>query len=163
MNIKGRCYCGKVRFQAVSHTPYPYMHCYCRFCRQTSGSGGYAINIMAQADSLLIKGEEHLAFHHPLEHDANTDKLVASQGKRLFCRHCGSSLWAADPRWPQWFYPYASAIETPLPRPQEYVHIMLDFAAPWVDVPKGEGHRHFKRYPDESIELWHKRHGLYES
>jgi hypothetical protein len=30
-------------------------------------------------------------------------------------------------------------------------------------VPEeGEGERHFERYPEESIEEWHRRHGLYQ-
>ena len=33
--------------------------------------------------------------------------------------------------------------------------------APWVEAPTGENHKHFRRYPDESIEDWHRRHGLY--
>jgi len=63
---------------------------------------------------------------------------------------------------PKWIYPFASATDSPLPTPPETVHIMLDFAAPWVDVPSGETHRHFPRYPDESILDWHRRHGLLE-
>ena len=162
MSIDGSCYCGEVKFSAISHTPYPYMRCYCSFCRKTSGSGGYGINIMAQADSLSVYGQSKLAFHHGMQHDPDTDKLIPGEGKRFFCRDCGSPLWAADPRWPEWIYPYASAVETPLPSPPEIVHIMLEFAAPWVEIPSGEGHRQFDRYPDESIEQWHKRHGLYE-
>lgn len=162
MQIEGSCYCGAVTFRAISHTPYPYMRCYCSFCRKTAGSGGYAINIMAQADTLSVNGEDGIHFHHGMQHDPETDELVQSPGKRYFCRHCGSPLWAADPRWPEWVYPYASAIDTPLPRPPETVHIMLEFVAPWVDVPQGEGHRHFQRYPDESILDWHRRQGLYQ-
>ncbi len=163
MDIEGSCYCGAVKFSAVSHTPYPYMHCYCTFCRKTSGTGGYGINIMAQAESLNVQGRDRLVFHHGMQHDPDTDELIPSQGKRFYCRHCGSPLWAADPRWPDWFYPYASAVDTLLPRPPEIVHIMLEFAAPWVEVPAGEGHRRFDRFPDESIEQWHIRHGLYET
>jgi hypothetical protein len=37
---------------------------------------------------------------------------------------------------------------------------MLDFAAPWSDVPKGRGHKHFREYPSESIADWHRKHGL---
>lgn len=162
MLIEGSCYCGAVHFSAISYTPYPYMRCYCSFCRKTSGSGGYGINIMAQADSLLVKGEENLIFHHGREHDVDTDELKPSQGKQYFCQHCGCALWGADPRWAEWIYPYAGVIDTPLPVPPEIVHIMLEFAAPWVEVPSGEGHRHFKRYPDESILDWHHRHGLYQ-
>ena len=163
MNIEGSCYCESVKFSAISHTPYPYMRCYCAFCRKTSGSGGYGINIMAQAGSLNVQGRDNLVIHHGMQHDPDTDDLIPSEGKRFFCRRCGSPLWAADPRWPDWIYPYASAVDTLLPQPPEIVHIMLEFAASWVEVPAGEGHCHFNRYPDESIEQWHVRHGLYET
>lgn len=139
------------------------MRCYCSFCRKTSGSGGYGINIMAKADSLVIKGEKHLLFHYGREHDPQTDELIENQNRRYFCRFCGSPLWAADPRWAESIYPFASAVNTALPRPPEIVHIMLDFAASWVEVPSGKGHLHFNRYPDESILVWHKRHDLYET
>lgn len=163
MKINGSCYCGKVRFSASSHTPYPYMRCYCSICRKTAGGGGYAINIMAQADTLRVTGEKHLAFHQArVEDEDHPGGFKTSPGKRYFCRNCASALWVADPQWPEWIYPFASAIDTPLPGPPEVVHIMLDFAAPWVAIPRGEGHRHFLRYPEESIEDWHKRHGLYE-
>lgn len=161
LELKGGCYCGAVSFSVMSHTPCPYMRCYCSFCRTTSGSGGYGINIGAQADSLIVKGKEHVGFHHGMEHDKHTDELKKSPGGRYFCRECGTPLWAADPRWSEWVYPYPSAIQTALPEPPEYVHIMLDFKADWVTLPCGEGHRHFNRYPDESIIDWHKRHGLY--
>jgi hypothetical protein len=38
---------------------------------------------------------------------------------------------------------------------------MLDLKAPWVGLKTGDNHQRFKRYPDESIEDWHRRHGLY--
>jgi hypothetical protein len=115
---------------------------------------------MAEALTLSISGEDNLAFHHGKEHEQETGKLIENENKRYFCNQCGSPMWSADPRWPDWIYPFASSIETALPKPPEIVHIMLDFAAPWTDVPNGKGHRHFKRYPDESIMDWHKRHGL---
>ena len=162
MKLQGSCYCNAVTFSVLSHTPYPYMRCYCSFCRKTSGSGGYAINMMAEAGTLSVTGEAYVAFLHGRAHNKDTDVLEKSPGGRYFCRQCGSPLWQADPRWPDWVYPYASAIETPLPVPPETVHIMLDFKAPWVMVPTGEGHRHFARYPDEAIIDWHHRQGLYQ-
>ena len=161
MEIEGACHCGGVRFSATSLTPYPYMRCYCSICRKTAG--GYAINIMAQAETLRVSGEEYLGFYRArVEDEEHAGRFKISPGKRYFCRNCASALWAADPRWPEWIYPFASAIDTPLPEPPEVVHIMLAFAAPWISVPSGEGHRHFSRYPEESIEDWHKRHGFYQ-
>ena len=163
MEIQGSCYCGRVRFSAISHTPYPYMRCYCSICRKTAGGGGYAVNIMAQAQTMTVQGEEQLAFHQArLEDAGRPGGFKPSAGRRYFCKHCGSALWVADPRWPEWVYPFASAIDTPLPKPPEVVHIMLDSAASWVEIPDDPGHRHFARYPDESIVEWHKRQGLYQ-
>lgn len=42
----------------------------------------------------------------------------------------------------------------------ERFHIMLDYAAPRVEIPEGANEKHFPRYPDESLEDWHRRHGL---
>ena len=56
----------------------------------------------------------------------------ASTNARFFCRDCGSHLWAQDPSWPAWFYPFASAIDTELPAPPKTVHMMLGSRAPWV-------------------------------
>ena len=60
MKLVGGCYCKAVAFSVMSHTPHPYMRCYCSFCRMTSGSGGYGINILAEADTLSVTGDEHL-------------------------------------------------------------------------------------------------------
>lgn len=156
MHLSGSCRCGKVTFTLESSTPYPYMRCYCGICRKTAGSGGYAINIMGEAASLAISGSESIAVFHAEADDG------PSPGERRFCRHCGSFLMIWDPRWPENVYPFAGAIDTPLPTPPETVHIMLDFKAPWIDVPDGPGHSHFPRYPDRSIEDWHRERGLLE-
>jgi len=83
MQLDGSCYCGKIRFSCVSNTPYPYMRCYCSICRKTAGGGGYAINIMAQYDSLKIEGEENINSFHPKQEDPdNSHALVESQALR---------------------------------------------------------------------------------
>lgn len=163
MQLAGSCYCNAVGFSAWSHTPYPYMRCYCSICRKTAGGGGFAINIMAQADTLVTHGGDSLNHHSgKVEDPEHPTRLMTSPGKRYFCKYCGSFLWSADPRWPEWIYPFASAIDTPLPKPPETVHIMLEFAAPWLEIPAGPTDRHFPHYPDESIRDWHIRHGLYQ-
>jgi hypothetical protein len=60
MRLEGSCHCGAVRFRVESHTPYPYMRCYCSICRKTQGGGGYAVNTTLQ-DEFSALG---LCFRH---------------------------------------------------------------------------------------------------
>ena len=41
--LKGSCRCNAVRFEVESHTPVPFMLCYCSICRKQQGGGGFAI------------------------------------------------------------------------------------------------------------------------
>ena len=155
MLLEGSCHCGAVKFSVQSHTPHPYMRCYCSVCRKTAGSGGYAVNIMAEVKKMKVKGRKHLSVYR-----AKIDGKL-SEGRRYFCSRCGSALWAWDPRWATWVYPFASAIDTPLPRPPEIQHIMLGSKANWVEAPPStERHKRFSGYPKEAIIDWHKRRRL---
>src|SRR5512132_4022379 len=60
MKLEGSCCCRAVKFTFASHTPYPFMRCYCSICRKTDGGGGYAINIMGKADTLRVQGQRHV-------------------------------------------------------------------------------------------------------
>jgi hypothetical protein len=161
MRLEGSCHCRAVRFSVESHTPVPYMHCHCSICRKTAGSGGYGINIGGDARTLKIRGKPQLGVYHALLREAG-QRTKRSPASRHFCLRCGSALWLWDPRWPELVHPHASAIDTPLPKPPEVVEAALDFVAPWVDVPKGRGHVHCARWPDESLEDWHRRKGLWQ-
>ena len=151
MQISGSCHCGAVKFSLETNTPYPYQRCYCTICRKTQGGGGFAVNIMGWTDSLEVDGEEHIKVYHAI---IDGEK---SPMERRFCKHCGSALWVYHDKWPDLIHPFASAIDTDLPMPDEFVHMMLDYKASWADVPEGEGHVHFDRYPDKSIEVWHEK------
>ena len=85
--------------------------------------------------------------------------LISSGNKRHFCPECGSHLYAYCDLWPQWIYPYPSCIDTPLPKPKDYVYICEDSKVSWVEVPKGGDH--YKHYPKLGIEEWHKAHGCF--
>ncbi len=162
MQLAGSCHCGAVTFTIESHTPHPFNRCYCNICRKTNGGGGYAINIMGETDSLRITGANHVTVYRARGElvDGGADSDGLSFMSRHFCQHCGSALWCSDTRWPEWVWPLASAIDTPLPRPPEIVHLMLASAPKWVDVRQGPSHNHFQGYPDESIADWHRRRGL---
>lgn len=157
MLLEGSCHCGAVRFSVESRTRQPYMCCYCSICRKTAGGGGYAINIMGEAKTLKVTGRRNVSVYRAkLSPRART----RSPGRRHFCRKCGSALWAWDPRWADWVYPFASAIDTPLPRPKERQHIFLASKPSWVEVPRGRGNRRFREYPVEGIMDWHTKRKL---
>jgi hypothetical protein len=163
MLLEGSCHCGALKFRVVSPSPYPYLACYCSICRKTAGGGGYAINLGARSETLEIEGKENLSVYQARMKDTDDPSRVEiSPARRNFCRVCGSALWLFDPRWPELVHPFASAIDTPLPEPPERVRIMLDYAAPWCEIPRDGNEPHFPEYPDESLEDWHRRHGLYE-
>lgn len=159
--LKGSCRCGAVHFTVESHTPVPYQLCYCSICRKQQGGGGYAINLGADARTLKIKGEEHLGLFRAAIEDDEHEPCEVSSGERRFCRECGSALWLYDPSWPELVHPFASAIDSELPKPPVKTHLMLKYKASWVEPDVEEGDLTFELYPEESIEDWHKRHGLW--
>jgi hypothetical protein len=154
MKLEGSCHCDTVRFSVAAYAPVPYLRCYCSICRKTAGGGGYAINLGARAESLQVEGEETITVFH-----ARIDG-EESPAERRFCSRCGSALWVWDPRWPELVHPFASAIDTPLPVLPEAQHMMLASKANWVRV---DAHAHETRhdeYPSQSLEEWHRTHGL---
>ena len=155
MKLEGSCHCGAVRFSVESHTPYPFMRCYCSICRKTAGTGGFAINLMGANDTFKVKGRRHVGVYQAVIDGA------PSEARRHFCKKCGSALWLWDPRWPDLVHPHAGAIDTPLPKPPEFVDIMLGSMAPWCAPHEGRNIERFDEYPVESIEEWHKRRGLW--
>lgn len=156
MRLEGSCHCGSVHFSVEAGMPYPYLLCYCSICRKTAGAGGgYAINLGGDSSSLEVEGGEHISVYHAVIDGEE------SPGRRSSCSRCASTLWVYDPRWPELIHPFASVIDTPLPEPPERVRIMLDYAASWAEIPADANERHFREFPDESLEEWHRRHGLY--
>jgi len=158
MKLEGSCHCGSIHFSLESKTPYPYMRCYCSVCRKTTGGGGYAINLMAEAESLEIHDPHRVRKIYQAEFESGI-----SPAERSFCGTCGSHLWLWDPRWPDLIHPLAAAIDTPLPKTPETVHIMLESKPDWVELPSGDTEICFQVYPELSIEDWHKQKHLYGS
>ena len=164
MRLEGSCHCRAVRFSVESATPYPYQACYCSICRKTAGGGGYAINLGADSSTLEVEGGENVRVYNAKLYDRGEgnegDEVPASEAERNFCGLCGSSLWLYSPSHSELVHPFASAVDTPLPKPPEHVRIMLNHAASWCEIPGGTNERHFSEYPEESLEDWHRRHGL---
>ena len=162
MLLEGSCHCGKVSYSVVSHTPYPFSRCYCSICRKLSGGGGYSINIMAEAKTLKVEGEEYLSVYRaPLNDRGVYEEDGFGFSRRSFCKHCGSMMWNFNSKHSDWIYPFASSVDTKLPTPPETRHIMLKHKVPWTIVPKED--QQFEQYSDESVEDWHKNRNLYSN
>ncbi len=158
MRLEGSCHCQAVRFQVEAYAPYPFLRCYCSICRKVAGSGGYAINLGAYSDTLVIEGEEHLRVYDAI---ARSPGEVDGPGRR-FCANCATALWNYDPDYPELVHPFPSCIDSPLPQPPATIHMMLGSKADWVVVQAGPDDECFDTYPNESLEQWHRRHGLLE-
>ena len=159
MTLEGSCRCGAVRFTVESHAPQPYQRCNSSICRKTAGGGGYAINLSAVAETLQVEGREAIGVYRA-EIDRG-DTCETSSGERNFCTRCATALWLWDPTWPELLHPFASAIDSELPVPASRVHLLLGDKPTWVVPQVGEGDQLFDRYPDQSIEDWHKERGLW--
>jgi hypothetical protein len=186
VTLEGSCHCQRVKFSVDSclyiyylmtffikvflwilDTPYPYMICHC--LADTKTAGVFNCNIMGEYSTFKIKqGQEFVKIYQAKlseiesgKDEKSTTKL--SNHKRHFCSECGSYLWAYDDRYEQWVYPFASCIDTPLPKPDDYYHIMTDFKLNHVQIPIGKNIQSYSRYPEGSIEEWHKKHGFYGS
>jgi hypothetical protein len=159
--LSGSCCCGAVRFTCQSNTPVPYQRCYCSICRKTAGGGGYAINLGGLSDTLKVndpKGAKSF-FRAAIRDDDGT--CVLSTAERHFCSLCGTTLWLFSPEWPELMHPFASAIDSELPKPPSTTHLMLRFKPKWVEVERGPEDLTFDLYPRQSLEDWHKAHGMW--
>jgi hypothetical protein len=115
---------------------------------------------MGDASTLKVSGAKNVSVYRVRAKNKGSKRGTLSHARRSFCAKCASALWVWDPQWPESVYPFASAIDTPLPKPKRDIEMMLNYAAPWADVPKGRAHKHYEEYPKESIAGWHKKHGL---
>ena len=160
MILSGSCHCGSVAYSVESQAPVPFMRCYCSICRKMGGGGGYAINLSAIARTMQVDDDEPVAVYSA-ELTAEDGTTYTSSAERSFCTKCGTALWSFDSRWPELIHPFASSIDTELPIPPSHVHIMLDFKASWAQIERGPDDQVFDRYPDQSLEAWHKAKGLW--
>ena len=157
MKLEGSCHCQRVTFTVESDGEIPYQRCYCTICRKTQGGGGWAVNLAADARTLVVTGKRYTRAYHARMDEGQTHDPEWSGAERVFCTQCGSALWLFDPDWPELLHPFASAIDTDLPVPPEHTHLMLGSKASWVEPEIGRRDKRFEGYPEESIAAWHER------
>ena len=110
---------------------------------------------MGRADTLKVKGKRAFGvWNAPIDgHKGSAD--------RHYCKHCGTPLWVRDEQWSELVHPFASAIDTELPKAPSSAHLLLRDKASWVEPQIDPNDDCFDGYPALSIEDWHKKHGLW--
>jgi len=130
-------------------------------CLKTQGGLGGIVHLAGDPNTLEVTGEENLACYS-VRSNPPAPNISPVELNLYNCIHCGSHLYILSPAWRNWVYPAASAIDTEFPVPPEIFHINMARKPNWIRVPEGPGHVHFYAVPEESIDDWHRRHGLYE-
>jgi len=86
--MKGRCFCGAVKYQLTSQ-PQDSYYCHCRDCQYLSGSPFHVLGIVGRGSIDLITGE------------LSEYKHSAQDGSRMtreFCTKCGTPLFITSSR-----------------------------------------------------------------
>ena len=104
---------------------------------------------MADAGSLEVDGGPPARYEHPVE------PVTTS-----FCPTCGSPLFLEIRGWEQLVYPFASAIDTPLPVSPHLVHVRTNERPSWVPPIGSPDDPSFETNTEESMVEWHRRLGL---
>ncbi|KAJ5630751.1 uncharacterized protein N7484_010851 [Penicillium longicatenatum] len=160
MKLDGSCQCGGIEFTLQSQTPVPYQVCACSICRKVGGYLG-AVNLGGIADSLkVLKGQDLIKKYRGIK-DRGTPNEELCSSERNFCSNCSSMLWLWDHHWPELIHPFASAIDTELPVPDEMVCVMAGSKPAWARWPEGKKSVHELYNGETSIEGWHKERGLF--
>ncbi|TRM66989.1 Mss4-like protein [Schizophyllum amplum] len=157
--LEGSCHCGTVRFTVNSSSPVPYQLCTCSICRKCGGVGG-SINLGGHADSLkILQGKEAISVYKAVM-DRDTPKEHIASSERNFCSKCSTMLWLWDKTWPELIHPFASAIDSEMTIPDEMVVVKADSKPAYVRLPEGKK-QVYENYGPDSLEGWHKKHGLW--
>ncbi|KAF2790986.1 DUF636 domain protein [Melanomma pulvis-pyrius CBS 109.77] len=158
--LNGSCHCRTVKFTVQSHTPVPYQQCACSICRKLGGPAG-TINLGGIASTLqILSGHTSLRKYHALKDHADPNNDERFDSERNFCGLCGTMLWLYDKTFPELIHPFSSAVDTDLTCPPNIVCIMGEHKPKWARWPEGDK-TVYSEYLEESLDDWHKKHGLY--
>jgi hypothetical protein len=83
--LKGSCLCAEVAY-TVAGPVESASHCFCTMCQKQHGAGAGTYANVARADLHIERGEDNI-----------TEFASSAQGRRAFCRRCGSTLfWRSE-------------------------------------------------------------------
>ncbi len=126
--LSGECNCGKVMFEAHTHTTDVYV-CHCSICRRHTGTIGNAVVVVEKDAFRWVSGEHEICTWRKPGHDWQI----------WFCRTCGSQVPGEnDER--RMFVP-AGLISVGAENLRVAHHIWVDSRASWDEIgPSGRRH-----------------------
>ncbi len=86
--MKGRCFCGSVRYELTSQ-PQDSYYCHCRDCQYLSGSPFHVLGIVERGSIDIVSGELSKYKHSAQDGSGMT---------REFCTKCGTPLFITSTR-----------------------------------------------------------------
>ncbi len=120
---RGGCVCGAVSFRTAG-PPRRVLHCHCGQCRRASGAAFSTWASFARED-FAVSGQSWLAVGQ-----------VTPNGRRHFCKACGTHLYTEDQRLPE-VYGVPAGIVEPAGCLQPEGHFFVDDKAAWVVIADG--------------------------
>lgn len=118
--LKGRCLCGRVRYEYAGDITEIAM-CHCTQCRRAQGSA-FATNCPVDSQKLSFTGQEYIREYQSAE-----------KKTRAFCQHCGSPLYSARSDLPGIKRLRLGAIESGICCENRY-HIHTSSKASWYAI-----------------------------
>ncbi len=126
--VTGGCLCGGVRYEYDGEVG-PANYCHCADCRRATGS---AFNIGVRLEAARFR----LACGRPRGFTKRGDS--GNELTRWFCPDCGSPLYTASPRHPEFHYVKAGTLDDPSivrPSHQNWMGSKVPWASPAPDLP----------------------------
>jgi hypothetical protein len=117
--LKGSCLCGEVAY-TVAGPVESASHCFCTMCQKQHGAGAGTYANVARADLRIERGEECV-----------TEFASSEQGRRAFCRRCGSTLFWRSEETPDRIAVTLGTLDTPFTDPVE-IELHSDTRPSWL-------------------------------
>jgi hypothetical protein len=119
--LTGRCGCGAVRFE-IRGPLGPAIYCHCTRCQHRSGTAAAASVRVDRGSVRMLEGEDRLSSWAPPD-----------GFEKVFCRDCGSGLFAAAPDLDVVAVRMSAIDGDPGVRPS--ARQFVAYAAPWEPIP----------------------------
>lgn len=117
--LKGSCLCAEVAY-TVAGPVESASHCFCTMCQKQHGAGAGTYANVARADLHIERGEDNI-----------TEFASSAQGRRAFCRRCGSTLFWRSEETPHRIAVTLGTLDTPFTDPVR-IELHTDTRPSWL-------------------------------